>query len=410
MESLLELALKAKIPYIGVRTDDLIHYQTVLQLIAQKQLAEMPIVKAAQISPSFLYFAPFNEKTVTEDLYRRLESYQASCIIINSDKNPLIFDAGILPTPSVMLEKLLSPFIESELIPGLIKSLQGLSFKASKEVIKLTMARSQVCTSQEIRETRMMLSGNIPGLDHLDTSYDFYLMPKEVENWLSLNNKYFLDPKTPKKLMPRGLMAVGDPGVGKSMLAKVVARHWNIPLFRINIGSLLNRFIGESENRFLNLIRQVELSSPCVILLDEVEKLFVATGDEGTIRRLLSQILWWLEYHEHKILTIMTSNDLSNVPKELYRPGRIDKVITMEKLSLPEAKNFSLLVYNSILKKMPVLKHRKVLWETIAERGLEGTTKHFSHSEVVEIVSTLIKEKNWMTELEEVIPFDKLKS
>jgi hypothetical protein len=88
MESLLELALKAKIPYIGVRTDDLIHYQTVLQLIAQKQLAEMPIVKAAQISPTFLYFAPFNEKTVTEDLYRRLESHQASCIIINSDKNP----------------------------------------------------------------------------------------------------------------------------------------------------------------------------------------------------------------------------------------------------------------------------------------------------------------------------------
>jgi hypothetical protein len=395
--SLFELALRAKIPFIGVQSDDPLNFKAVLQLIAKKKPLPLPTAAAATVGDLHVYFLD-DVQQVKPDLYRKLCESGTSCVVLNpANPNSLVFDAGILPTPTRLLEDYLKQFLPPDKLHPIIQSLNGLSLKGAQEIVQLTMARSGHCTAQEVRATRMMLGENTPGLEYLNTDYDFYVMPKQLEEWLALNEKYFLNPQTPQKLMPRGIALIGEPGVGKSMAAQVIARHWNVPLFRMDISTSLNRYLGESESRMARNLHTLEENSPCVWLLDELEKMFAMTGEDGTLPRILSQVLWWLQYHKSKVITVMTSNDIARVPPELYRPGRIDKVIRLEKLTMQEAKLFSTKVFESILKTLPTLKQQKAIRDAI-----DNLSRSLAHAEVVELVSEMIKSRNWIAGLEEI--------
>lgn len=67
------------------------------------------------------------------------------------------------------------------------------------------------------------------------------------------------------------------------------------------------------------------VSHNCVLLVDEIEKIFGNSDDSGVSGRLLSALLWWLQERTSRILVVMTTNDESVIPVELYRPGRIDE-------------------------------------------------------------------------------------
>jgi ATP-dependent 26S proteasome regulatory subunit len=136
----------------------------------------------------------------------------------------------------------------------------------------------------------------------------------------------------------------------------------------------------------------IERQAPCVLLFDEVEKLFGNENEEGTTTRILSLILWWLQEHRSKIVTIMTTNNLKAIPRELYRPGRIDQVIKIAMLTIPEAKLFALRVYESVLGTKPGLDHQKAMREAI--EALHRV--RLSHSATAEIVYKLIKAKSWI--------------
>jgi SpoVK/Ycf46/Vps4 family AAA+-type ATPase len=201
-----------------------------------------------------------------------------------------------------------------------------------------------------------------------------------------------LDLETPQQLVPRGLLLDGEPGVGKSMAAMVLAKHWDVPLFRLDVSTSLNRYLGESESRIARNLQVIEQNAPCVWLMDEVEKLFATNGDEGTTQRILSQILWWLQYHRARVLTVMTTNNLTIIPKELYRAERLDKVLHLEKLSLSAAKVFAAKVYESVLGTPTPLKHQKMLRDLL-DKGDKGT---YAHAEVRVLVYEAIKQNNWL--------------
>ena len=135
-------------------------------------------------------------------------------------------------------------------------------------------------------------------------------------------------------------------------------------------------------------------------LLDEAEKLFATNGDEGTTQRILSQMLWWLQAHTSRVLTIMTTNNLSILPKELYRAERLDKVLHLEKLSLSAAKLFAAKVYQSVTGDLMPKKRQRLLQEEL-DRGDKGT---YSHAEVRVLVYESIKENGWM--VKETGPLD----
>jgi ATP-dependent 26S proteasome regulatory subunit len=284
--------------------------------------------------------------------------------------------------------------VAQDTIPGIVQVLNGLSLKSAQEIVQLTMARTGAIQPKEIRRTRMMLGGSTPGLHALDTDYDFYVMPPALKSWLDLNDKYFLEEGIPDKLRPRGLMLVGDPGVGKSMFSLVLAKHWDVPLFRLDISASKNRYLGETESRIARHLSTVDQNAPCVWLFDEVEKIFGVSDNEGTMSSVLTQVLWWLQMHKSRVFTVMTSNNLKTVPGELYRPGRIDKTVEIQKLTLSEAKIFAGGVYRSVVGHDISLRRQKVLRDTLDKMN-KGS---LAHAEVTETVYTLIKERSWLEE------------
>jgi SpoVK/Ycf46/Vps4 family AAA+-type ATPase len=179
------------------------------------------------------------------------------------------------------------------------------------------------------------------------------------------------------------------------MAASVLAKHWDVPLFHLDISTSLNRFLGESESRIARNLNVIEQNAPCVWLLDEVEKLFGSDGgSEGTAQRILSQILWWLQSHQARVLSVMTTNKFKALPAELYRPGRVDRVLKFEKLGLTAGRNYAYRVYQAVLTEEPPVKRAKMMREMLDT--MDKPT--FSHAEVRAFVYDLIKRQGWAKE------------
>ena len=98
---------------------------------------------------------------------------------------------------------------------------------------------------------------------------------------------------------PRGILLLGVQGCGKSLLRKIVAEDWNLPLLRMDPGVLYQKFIGESENRLRQALTQAETMAPVVLWIDEIEKAFASASSEsadgGLSRRMFAgaSLLSW---------------------------------------------------------------------------------------------------------------------
>ena len=136
---------------------------------------------------------------------------------------------------------------------------------------------------------------------------------------------------------PRGMLLVGVQGCGKSLAAKFVARHWRMPLLKLDAGRLYDKYIGESEKNFHRATALAESMAPAVLWIDEIEKGFVAGGaeaDGGVSQRLLASFLTWLQERKADVFVVATANDLDALPPELLRKGRFDEVFFVD---LPDA-------------------------------------------------------------------------
>ena len=133
---------------------------------------------------------------------------------------------------------------------------------------------------------------------------------------------------------PRGILLVGVQGCGKSLAAKVIAHDWQIPLLKLDAGSLFDKYIGESEKNFRRATALAESVAPAVLWIDEIEKAFPGGGgddhDGGTSRRLLGGFLTWLQEKPDGVFVVGTANDLTAMPPELMRKGRFDEIFFVD--------------------------------------------------------------------------------
>lgn len=132
---------------------------------------------------------------------------------------------------------------------------------------------------------------------------------------------------------PRGLLLLGVQGCGKSMAARAVAGEWGVPLIALEIGSLYDKFIGETERRLERALRGIEQMAPCVVLIDEIEKSLSASdsqSDGGLSRRMLARLLGWLQDRPAGIFIVATCNSATALPPELMRKGRFDEIFFVD--------------------------------------------------------------------------------
>lgn len=134
---------------------------------------------------------------------------------------------------------------------------------------------------------------------------------------------------------PRGILLLGIPGTGKSLTAKAVGSQWNFPLLRLDMGKIFGGIVGESEHNMSNALQIAESISPCVLWIDEIEKglsgiASSGSTDGGTTARVLGTFLTWMQEKKKPVFVLATANDISLLPPELLRKGRVDEIFFVD--------------------------------------------------------------------------------
>jgi SpoVK/Ycf46/Vps4 family AAA+-type ATPase len=130
---------------------------------------------------------------------------------------------------------------------------------------------------------------------------------------------------------PKGILLAGIPGCGKSFSAKMIAKEWELPLFRFDLGTVYDKWVGESEKKMKEALEFIDNVSPCVVWVDEIEKaLSVSDSGNDTGKRVLGQFLFWLQESNSRVFLVATANDISALPFELFRKGRFSEVFFID--------------------------------------------------------------------------------
>ncbi len=132
---------------------------------------------------------------------------------------------------------------------------------------------------------------------------------------------------------PKGVLLLSPPGCGKSQFCKALGKEAGRPVLVLDVGSLLGSLVGQSEERTRHALSVIDRASPCILMLDEVEKAFsgvASYGDSGVSSRIFGTFLTWLNDHESDVFVVCTSNDVSRLPPEFGRSERFDGIFFLD--------------------------------------------------------------------------------
>jgi AAA+ superfamily predicted ATPase len=184
---------------------------------------------------------------------------------------------------------------------------------------------------------------------------------------------------------PKGVGLVGISGCGKSLTAKAVAAAWGVPLLRLDLGALKDKFVGGSEGNLRKALKVIQAIGRCVVWIDEIEKaLQGATGggsaDGGVSADALGTILSWMQERDSNAFVIITANDVSSLPPELLRKGRFDEVFFVDLPNETERK--------SVLRAALKANGRESV--KVDFDAVSVATEGFTGSEIAELVPTAL--------------------
>lgn len=219
-----------------------------------------------------------------------------------------------------------------EELNNLVNSCLGLTIQEIQETviesfIKFKEANLDFITQKKIESIQKsgVLDYKIPNTTLEDIGGN-----EVIKQWLLEMKELFSDEAKEFGLKkPKGYLSVGVPGAGKTCLAEAFAGTMHMPLLSLSMGRIMSRFVGESERKIMQALDVAKASAPCVLLIDEVEKALGGISssnntDGGVTARVFMEILKFLNDNDYGVYIIMTSNDVSQLPPELTRQGRLD--------------------------------------------------------------------------------------
>jgi SpoVK/Ycf46/Vps4 family AAA+-type ATPase len=143
---------------------------------------------------------------------------------------------------------------------------------------------------------------------------------------------------------PKGVIILGVQGCGKSLSARCIAGEWQIPVVKFDAAAIYDKYIGETEKRMRQMFQIAEQLAPCVLWIDELEKVFAGSGpdsassDAGTSARLLGAFLSWMQDRKAPVFVAATCNNVEVLPPELIRKGRFDEIFFVDLPTTAERK------------------------------------------------------------------------
>lgn len=165
---------------------------------------------------------------------------------------------------------------------------------------------------------------------------------EELKKWLKQRSDAFTERARQYGLpQPKGMLILGVPGCGKSLIAKTTARLWGLPLLRLDMGRVYDgSMVGRSEANLRNALKTAESISPAILFIDELDKAFAGTAgsadsDGGTSSRIFGSFLTWMQEKNSPVFVMATANRVERLPGEFLRKGRFDEIFFVD-LPTPE--------------------------------------------------------------------------
>jgi len=240
----------------------------------------------------------------------------------------------------------------------LIKNLVGVSASDAQRLIRNAIYVDKALTESDVPEIKKAKYELISHAGALTYEYDTQSFKHiggfvNLKSWVKKRQHAILSKPENAQLAtdrPKGILLLGVQGCGKSLAARSLSGQLGIPLIRLDFGSLFNKYIGESEKNIREALHSAEVMSPCVLWIDELEKSITGGGDgdsTGASSRILSYLLNWMQENKSGTFVVATANDISALPPELIRKGRLDEIFFVD---LPNA-NVRMDIAESVLSK-----------------------------------------------------------
>lgn len=247
------------------------------------------------------------------------------------------------PNEESIQELLRENISELEITDEVILTCKGLTRSEIERAVKLSLVRSNKADGYKKDELIQLLlheKEQIIRKSGLVELVDTESIPEvggldNLKIWLGIKSRIITNPTQAKKAnvdLPRGVLLIGMPGCGKSLSAKTTAKMFNVPLLKLEMGNLMNKYQGESEHNFRDALKLAEAISPCVLWVDELEKAFNSSenGQSESSTRILGYLLNWMQERKSTTFVMATANEVKCLPPELLRKGRFDEVFFVD--------------------------------------------------------------------------------
>jgi SpoVK/Ycf46/Vps4 family AAA+-type ATPase len=267
---------------------------------------------------------------------------------IELEKEVVVLDF-VLPTIEELnqvltyqLEQARSRRLTTEGREKLLKAALGLTKDEAEKVYRKAFVTTGRLSEEEVEivlsEKKQLIRRNgILEYIEEDETIDSVGGLEELKRWLKQRSDAFTERARAYGLpQPRGMLILGVPGCGKSMIAKTTARLWGLPLLRLDMGRVYDgSTVGRSEANLRSALKTAESISPAILFIDELDKAFAgsagsADSDGGTSSRIFGSFLTWMQEKKSPVFVMATANRLERLPGEFLRKGRFDEIFFVD--------------------------------------------------------------------------------
>ena len=310
------------VPQIVQRAVKEVDYNTFMQMTYDKQIDEV------QVQDNQIVFTAKNDKTI----------YKTG-LMDDPDRTQRLYDSGAKFSSEIVEEA--SPilsFLISWLLPLII--IIGFGQLMYRQMAKKAGGDSMMFGMGGMGKSNAKVyvkSSN--GIKFTDVAGE-----DEAKENLTEIVEYLHDPDKYKEIgasMPKGILLVGPPGTGKTMLAKAVAGEANVPFFSMSGSEFVEMFVGMGASKVRDLFKQAKEKAPCIVFIDEIDaigkKRDGQVGGNDEREQTLNQLLTEMDGFEgnNGVIILAATNRPESLDPALLRPGRFDRRVPVE---LPDLK------------------------------------------------------------------------
>jgi ATP-dependent 26S proteasome regulatory subunit len=245
------------------------------------------------------------------------------------------------------LEKIKNRRTTTEVREKLLKAALGLTKDEAEKVYRKAYVKASKLTEEEVEivlsEKKQLIRRN-GILEYIEEDETINAVGglEELKKWLKQRSNAFTERARGYGLpQPKGMLILGVPGCGKSLIAKTTSRLWSLPLLRLDMGRVYDgSMVGRSEANLRNALKTAESISPAILFIDELDKAFAggtgsADSDGGTSSRIFGSFLTWMQEKTSPVFVMATANRIERLPGEFLRKGRFDEIFFVD-LPTPE--------------------------------------------------------------------------